>query len=76
MNRESLESYIPEHLRDKRKHEEWVQDIYSSHQLHTGKDTFALKKAYLEVVQQWPFYGSTFFKVKYPLLCFLFLSYR
>ena len=65
ISRDSLEHYIPEHLRDKRKQEEWVQDIFSAHQLHKGKDTLALKRAYLEVVQQWPFYGCTFFRVKY-----------
>jgi len=62
--KEALDNYIPEHLRDKRKQEEWVQDVYSAHQLHKGKDTLALKRAYLEVVQQWPFYGCTFFRVK------------
>jgi len=62
--KEALDHYIPEHLRDKRKNEEWAADIHAAHQLHKGKDSLALKKAYLEVVQQWPFYGSTFFRVK------------
>jgi hypothetical protein len=62
--KEALSSYIPEHLRDKRKNEEWVNDIHTAHQLHKGKDPLALKKAYLEVVQQWPFYGCTFFRAK------------
>lgn len=62
--KEAWDNYIPEHLRDKRKPEEWVQDIYSAHQMHKGKDVLALKRAYLEVVQQWPFYGCTFFRVK------------
>jgi len=62
--REALDRYIPEHLRDKRKNEEWAAEIHTAHQMHKGKDSLALKKAYLEVVQQWPFYGSTFFRVK------------
>lgn len=62
--KEALDNYIPEHLRDKRKPEEWASDVLNAHRLHKGKDTFALKKAYLEVVQQWPFYGCTFFRVK------------
>lgn len=62
--KEALDRYIPEHLRDKRKNEEWAADIHAAHQMHKGKDSLALKKAYLEVVQQWPFYGSTFFRVK------------
>lgn len=62
--KEALDHYIPEHLIEKRKQEEWVADIVNAHNLHKGKDNLALKKAYLEVVQQWPFYGSTFFRVK------------
>lgn len=62
--RDEMNRYIPEHLREKRKSEEWLADIHTAHQLHKGKDPLALKKAYLEVVQQWPFYGSTFFRVK------------
>lgn len=62
---ESLDSYIPEHLRGQRKVEEWVNDLVAAHQQHRGKDPVSLKRQYIDSVQRFPFYGSTFFKAKY-----------
>lgn len=62
---ESLDSYIPEHLRGQRKHEEWVTDLFACHAQHRGKDPVTLKRQYIDTVQRFPFYGSTFFKAKY-----------
>jgi len=62
---EALDSYIPDHLRGQRKSEEWVTDLFAAHQQHCGKDPVTLKRQYIETVQRFPFYGSTFFKAKY-----------
>ncbi|GAM27300.1 hypothetical protein SAMD00019534_104750 [Acytostelium subglobosum LB1] len=63
--RESLPNYIPYHLENKHKPEEWVSLLMPQHTLLRGSNAIALKKAYLETCQRWVYYGSTFFKAKY-----------
>jgi len=62
---EALANYVPEHLRHQRKQEEWSTDVIAAHQLHRGKDPLSLIRQYLDTVQRFPFYGSTFFRAKY-----------
>eukprot|EP01111_Echinosteliopsis_oligospora_P018344 TRINITY_DN834_c0_g1_i1.p1 TRINITY_DN834_c0_g1~~TRINITY_DN834_c0_g1_i1.p1 ORF type:complete len:403 (+),score=115.41 TRINITY_DN834_c0_g1_i1:107-1315(+) len=61
---DAVDKYIPQHLIDTRKPEEWARDLIIQHRTHHGKDPVQLKRAYITVCQQWPFYGCTFFNVK------------
>ncbi|KAN0027485.1 hypothetical protein ACTFIU_010440 [Dictyostelium citrinum] len=63
--KESIARYIPSHLLNKRKVEEWEQLVIPQHSLLRGSDSLQLKRAYLETCQRWAYYGSTFFKAKY-----------
>ncbi|KAN0043360.1 hypothetical protein ACTA71_011012 [Dictyostelium dimigraforme] len=63
--KESITRYIPSHLLNKRKVEEWEQLVIPQHSLLRGSDSLQLKRAYLETCQRWAYYGSTFFKAKY-----------
>jgi hypothetical protein len=62
---EALDRYVPSHLISQRKSEEWVGDLMAAHQLNRSKDPVNLKRQYLDIVQKFPFYGSTFYKAKY-----------
>ncbi len=62
---DSLPKFVPEHLLTALKLPEWEEKLFGSHQLHRGKDKTSLQLLYLELVRQWPYYGSTFFKAKY-----------
>jgi len=63
--KESIDRYIPSHLKSKRKPEEWEALVVPQHTLLRGSDPIQLKKAYLETCQRWTYYGSTFFDAKY-----------
>jgi len=43
----------------------WLQRILEEHKRHTGKEKLILQLLYLQLVRQWPHYGSTFFKAEY-----------
>lgn len=60
-----LKSYVPQHLKGKMKSAKWRQNIIEEHKKHAGKDTLILQLLYLQLVRQWPYYGSTFFKAEY-----------
>jgi len=62
---ESLHKFVPEHLATSLKLQDWEEKLFASHSLHKGKDQNSLRLLYLELVRQWPYYGSTFFKAKY-----------
>ncbi|KAF2078262.1 hypothetical protein CYY_000452 [Polysphondylium violaceum] len=63
--KESIDRYIPSHLKSKRKPEEWEALVIPQHTLLRGSDPAQLKRAYLETCQRWTYYGSTFFDAKY-----------
>jgi len=60
----ALKSYVPEHLNNKLKPEDWETSLFIEHQTHKGKDNHALKLSYLNIVRQWNHYGCTFFKAR------------
>lgn len=62
---QSLKKYIPEHLLGTLKAEEWESNLFAEHLNHKGKDNNSLKLMYLDLVREWPYYGSTFFKARY-----------
>eukprot|EP01113_Clastostelium_recurvatum_P050875 TRINITY_DN9747_c0_g1_i3.p1 TRINITY_DN9747_c0_g1~~TRINITY_DN9747_c0_g1_i3.p1 ORF type:complete len:441 (+),score=129.64 TRINITY_DN9747_c0_g1_i3:184-1506(+) len=62
---EALSRFVPEHLIKERKAEEWTAALCQEHSFHTGKDVGTLQRQYLDIVQQCPYYGSTFFRVKH-----------
>jgi hypothetical protein len=63
----NLASYVPEHLLEgeKKKPEEWELALFKQHEFLRGKDGYALKMGYLNLVREWAHYGCTFFKAKY-----------
>jgi hypothetical protein len=60
-----LKSYVPEHLKRKMASTKWKTRILEEHKRHAGKDRLILQLLYLQLVRQWPYYGSTFFKAEY-----------
>ncbi|KYQ91868.1 Band 4.1 domain-containing protein [Tieghemostelium lacteum] len=73
--KESLSRYIPTHLIQKHKPEEWEALVSPQHILLRGSDSIHLKRAYLETCQRWQYYGCTFFSAKYvPVTTSFFLQ--
>jgi hypothetical protein len=58
-------SYVPQHLKRKMRSTKWKTRIIEEHKRHTGKDKLILQLLYLQLVRQWPYYGSTFYKAEY-----------
>jgi len=44
-----------------KKPSEWEALIFKAHAMNTGKTAEEAKLEYLEIVKQWPFYGTTFY---------------
>lgn len=44
-----------------KKPSEWEALIFKAHAMNTGKSAEDSKLEYLEIVKQWPFYGTTFY---------------
>jgi hypothetical protein len=65
MFRKSILGFVPQHLHNQKKIEEWEMLIYKEQDKHKGKDKFIAKLLYLQIVRQWPFYGCTFFSARY-----------
>lgn len=60
-----VKAYVPQHLKRKMRSSKWRNRIIEEHKRHTGKDKLILQLLYLQLVRQWPYYGSTFFKAEY-----------
>jgi len=57
----NLKNFIPKHLILSKKPAEWESLIFKAHVRHQGKSPEDAKTEYLDIVKQWPFYGTTFF---------------
>lgn len=58
---QNLKQFVPKDLFPLKKPNEWESLIFKSHALSTGKSAEDAKTEYLEIVKQWPFYGTTFY---------------
>eukprot|EP01112_Ceratiomyxa_fruticulosa_P003608 TRINITY_DN1392_c0_g1_i1.p1 TRINITY_DN1392_c0_g1~~TRINITY_DN1392_c0_g1_i1.p1 ORF type:complete len:329 (-),score=55.09 TRINITY_DN1392_c0_g1_i1:160-1146(-) len=57
----NLKNFIPKHLMPLKKPQEWESLIFKAHAKNQGKTAEDAKTEYLDIVKQWPFYGTTFF---------------
>jgi hypothetical protein len=62
-----LNKYVPEHLLKNLKPEEWETKLWDAHVTHSNKEGYALRMLYLDLVRNWPYYGSSFFKVRFKM---------
>jgi len=58
---QNLKQFIPKDLFTLKKPAEWEALIFKAHQAHVGKTAEEAKTEYLDIVKQWPFYGTTFY---------------
>jgi len=57
----NLKQFVPKDLIAQKKPTEWEALIFKAHALNTGKSEEDAKSEYLDIVKQWPFYGTTFY---------------
>eukprot|EP01113_Clastostelium_recurvatum_P003292 TRINITY_DN1142_c0_g1_i3.p1 TRINITY_DN1142_c0_g1~~TRINITY_DN1142_c0_g1_i3.p1 ORF type:complete len:328 (-),score=71.62 TRINITY_DN1142_c0_g1_i3:95-1078(-) len=57
----NLKVFIPKHLIGLKKPQEWETLVFRAHARNLGKSKEDAKTEYLDIVKQWPFYGTTFF---------------
>jgi len=57
----NLKQFIPKDLFSQKKPNEWETLIFKEHSQNTTKSEEDAKTEYLELVKQWPFYGTTFY---------------
>jgi len=69
----NLKNFVPKQLMALKKPLEWEALIFKAHARNTGKSDEDAKTEYLDIVKQWPYYGTTFYppckaigKVKLP----------
>jgi len=58
---QNLKQFVPKDLFPTKKPNEWESLVFKSHALNTGKSSEDAKTEYLDIVKQWPFYGTTFY---------------
>jgi len=58
---QNLKQFVPKDLFSQKRPNEWEAAIFKSHAMNIGKTAEEAKSEYLEIVKQWPFYGTTFF---------------
>jgi len=58
---QNLKQYIPKDLFTTKRPAEWEAAIFKIHAQLNGKSPENAKADYLDIVKQWPFYGTTFF---------------
>jgi len=58
---QNLKSYVPKDLFGSKKPNEWEEKIFKAHSTVSGKSAEEAKTEYLDIVKQWPFYGTTFY---------------
>jgi len=56
----NLRQFVPRDLFSLKKATEWENLIFRAHATYIGKSTDDAKTEYLDIVKQWPFYGTTF----------------
>jgi len=57
----NLKQFVPKDLFPSKKPSEWETLIFKSHATNLGKSEEEAKTEYLDLVKQWPFYGTTFY---------------
>jgi len=57
----NLKQFVPKDLFPTKKPTEWETLIFKVHAQNIGKSEEEAKTEYLEIVKQWPFYGTTFY---------------
>jgi len=57
----NLKQFVPKDLYSSKKPAEWENLIFRAHSLNINKSEEDAKSEYLEIVKQWPFYGTTFY---------------
>jgi len=57
----NLKQFVPKDLFPQKKPNDWEALIFKAHAANTGKSEEDAKTEYLDIVKQWPFYGTTFY---------------
>jgi len=57
----NLKQFVPKDLFQQKKPNDWETLIFKAHATNTGKSEEEAKTEYLDIVKQWPFYGTTFY---------------
>jgi len=57
----NLKQFVPKDVYSQRKPNDWENLIFRAHASNTGKSEEDAKTEYLDIVKQWPFYGTTFY---------------
>jgi len=57
----NLKQFVPKDLFGSKKPNDWESLIFKAHALNLGKSEEDAKTEYLDIVKQWPFYGTTFY---------------
>lgn len=57
----NLKQFVPKDLYSSKRPGEWENLIFKAHSLNINKSEEDAKSEYLEIVKQWPFYGTTFY---------------
>jgi len=57
----NLKDFVPKQLMPMKRPSEWEALIFKQHAKNKGKTKEAAQTEYLNIVKQWPFYGTTFY---------------
>jgi len=57
----NLKQFVPKDLFGTKRPTDWEQSILKAHAQHIGKKVEDVQTEYLDIVKQWPFYGTTFY---------------
>jgi acyl-CoA-binding protein len=57
----NLRQFVPKDLFSQKKPSDWEALLFKAHAANSGKTEEDAKTEYLEIVKQWPFYGTTFY---------------
>jgi len=57
----NLKQFVPKDIFNTKRPTEWETLIFKTHAANSGKSEEDAKTEYLDIVKQWPFYGTTFF---------------
>jgi len=58
---QNLKQFVPKDLFSSKRPTEWEAAIFKAHAQHIGKKSEDAQTEYLDIVKQWPFYGTTFY---------------
>jgi len=57
----NIKQFVPKDLFGNKKVSEWESAIFRAHATNLGKSAEDAKTEYLDIVKQWPYYGTTFY---------------